>query len=79
MRALAFALAAAGLLTGCVVVHARLPEDLVDDIRVELHDIQLGVVCLHDSHASSPGSAVCMDGVLMRCSPAGQWEEEGSC
>ena len=70
-------LAACVTLLGCVVV--RVPDGLVEEVTVQLHDIQVGTICSHDGKAYSAGSRQCMDGRQMECEASGRWVERGSC
>jgi hypothetical protein len=70
-------LAASVMLAGCVMV--RVPDGLVDEVSVQLHDIQVGGMCTHDGRAYSTGSRTCMAGTQMECQGSGHWVERGSC
>jgi hypothetical protein len=70
-------LAACLMLLGCVIV--RIPDELMDDVSVELHDIHVGTVCTYNGRAYSAGSTRCMDGRQMECEASGSWVERDSC
>ena len=42
--------------SGCVVVHASLPEELMDYVTVQVDDIRVGAICTHAGKAYSEGS-----------------------
>jgi hypothetical protein len=70
-------LAASLMLLGCVVV--RIPDGLIDNVSLDLHDIQVGSVCTHEGKAYSAGSRLCMGDRKMECEVSGRWGELGSC
>ncbi len=65
--------------SGCVVVHASLPEELLDDVTVQVDDIRVGAICAHAGKAYSEGSTHCMDGRRMRCQSGNGWVDSGAC
>jgi hypothetical protein len=65
--------------TGCVMVHASLPEELMDNVTVQIDDIQIGAICTHAGKAYSEGSTHCMGGQRMRCQSGSGWVENGEC
>ena len=49
MHWLMIALLASTTFAGCVLVHAELPEELTNDVTVQVDDISFGAVCTHGS------------------------------
>ena len=79
MHSLMIALLASTALTGCVVVHAELPEELMHDVTVQVDDISFGTVCTHEDQGYSAGATHCMADSRMRCDSDGVWTDAGSC
>ncbi len=79
MNRLAIALLAATGLTGCLVVHATLPDKLMEDVSVSIDDVSLSALCTHHGQAYSVGATHCMDSQKMRCDEDGRWVDEGAC
>ena len=79
MRHLAISLLTLVPLTGCMSLHADLPEDAVRHHMAREDGIQLAAICLHDGQNSSEGAIACMAGRRMSCGPTGRWVPDGNC
>ncbi len=65
-------------LSGCIALHAHLPEDVVRTMARE-DGAELAAICSHDGRSFSEGAIACMDAQRMTCSAAGRWVPQGSC
>ena len=65
--------------TGCIAVHAQLPEEFMDNVTVQVRDVQIGTICTYDGRAYSVGSSHCMGGRRMQCENGGAWVDGGNC
>ncbi len=79
MRTIALATLALIPLTGCVSLHAELPEEMVRHIAAE-DGVELAALCSHEDRHFSEGAVACMEARPMACDPTGRWIElEGGC
>lgn len=79
MRIIAIALLALAPLTGCVALHANLPEEMVRHIASR-DGVELGAICSLDGRHFSEGAIACMTAQRMTCDPTGRWiNQEGDC
>jgi len=72
-------LALATLTTGCLSLHADIPEDVIRRHSALEDGIELGAICSLEGKGYSEGAVACMAGQLMTCDPAGRWSEGDRC
>ncbi len=72
------ALAVASL-TGCVSLHAAVPEDVVRQHAVHEDGLDLPSICQMGGQSYSEGASVCMTERRMTCDPNGRWVQDGTC
>ena len=79
MRIVAISLLALTTLSGCLSLHANLPEEAV--LRHMAHEdgIELGAFCSQAGQSFSEGAIVCMANQRMTCDPTGRWVKDGEC
>jgi hypothetical protein len=78
MRVVALTLFALTTLTGCVALHANLPDDMVRHVA-RRDGVELGAVCSLDGRSFSEGAVACMAKQRMTCDPNGRWAKDGAC
>ncbi len=78
MRIVAISILALATLSGCVTVHADLPEEMVRHIARK-DGVELGATCSQNGQSYSEGAIVCMAKQRMTCDPTGRWVEDGAC
>ncbi len=78
MRTVAISLLALATLSGCVSLHAELPEELVRHIARE-DGVKLSAICSHEGRSFSEGAIVCMAKRRMSCNPTGRWVQDDTC
>ena len=78
MRIVAISLLALTTLSGCISLHADLPEELVRHMARE-DGVELGAICSHEGRNFSEGAIVCMTDRRMTCDPTGRWMQDGDC
>jgi hypothetical protein len=78
MRNLVISILALGAFSGCVALHADIPEDVVRHIARE-DGAQVGAICSQDGRGFSEGAVVCMASQRMTCDPGGRWIQDGGC
>ncbi len=78
MRIVAISLLALATLSGCMSLHADLPEELVRHIARE-DGVELGAICSHEGQSFSEGAIVCMAKRRMTCDPTGRWVGDDTC
>ena len=78
MRIVAISLLALGTLSGCMSLHADLPEALVRHIARE-DGVELSSICSHEGRSFSEGAIVCMTERRMTCDPTGRWVGDDTC
>lgn len=79
MRLVAIPLLALTTLTGCMSLHAKIPEDVVRRHMAHEHGVELAAICSHEGRSFSEGAAACMAGQRMTCDPSGRWVAAGDC
>lgn len=81
MRTLVLSSLALALFTGCMSLHATLPEDAVRLHMAQEEGLDLGAICSLDGRSFSEGAVACMVGQRMTCDPSGRWvvAEDGGC
>lgn len=77
MRTLAMTLALVAPLaaTGCMTLHAQLPEDAVRHHMAREEGLDLPALCTLDGRNFSEGALVCTAGHRMTCEAPGRWVE----
>ncbi len=78
MRIAAISILALVTLSGCVTLHADLPEEMVRHIARQ-DGVELGATCSQDGRSFSEGAIVCMAEQRMTCDPTGRWVQDGTC
>jgi hypothetical protein len=76
---LALALLTLAALTGCMTLHAQIPEDVVRQHVQNEEGIVLPAVCTHEGMRFSEGARVCMEKQGMSCDPSGRWLAGDAC
>lgn len=81
MRIVAIPVLALATLTGCLSLHADVPEDVVRRHIALEEGIELAAVCSLDGRSFSEGAVACMAGQRMTCDASGRWvpEEDAAC
>ena len=80
MRIFAISLLALAPLTGCVALHANIPEDVVRRHVAREDGIELAAICSLDGRQFSEGAIACVTTRLMACDSAGRWiTQDGVC
>ena len=79
MRIVAISLLALAPLSGCVSLHANLPDEVVRRHIAREEGIELGALCSHEGRSYSEGAIACMAERRMTCDPTGRWIGDGSC
>jgi len=72
------AVATIATLSGCMSLHADLPERMVRHIARE-DGVELPAICSHEGQIYSEGAAVCMTGRRMICDATERWVQDDSC
>ena len=78
MRVLAISLLALATFSGCLAIHANLPEEMVRHLARE-DGVELGAICSHNGKSFSEGAVVCMANRRMTCDPSERWVQDGNC
>ncbi len=78
MRIVAISILALITLSGCVSLHADLPEEMVRHMARE-EGVDLGATCSQAGQSFSEGAIVCMAGQRLSCDPTGRWTKDGTC
>ena len=79
MRIAAVSLLAVATLTGCMTLHAQIPEDVVRLHAASEHGVDVGASCANEGKHYSEGALACMAGQRMTCDPSGRWSPSGDC
>ena len=79
MRIVAISLLALTALTGCVSLHAAVPEEVVRQHIAREEGLEMAAICSHEGQSYSEGAVACMAERRMACDPTGRWVEEGGC
>ena len=78
MHIVAISLLALSALSGCVSLHADLPEEMVRHIA-RRDGVELSAICSHEGQSFSEGAIVCMAKRRSICDPTGRWVQDNSC
>ncbi len=78
MRIVAISVLALAAFTGCITLHAEVPEEMVRHIARE-DGVELGAICSHEGRKFSEGSVVCMSKRQMICDPHERWAQGDAC
>ena len=79
MRIAAISLLALATLSGCMTLHADIPEDVVRRHIAREDSVDLGAICSHEGRSFSEGAVACMAKQRMTCDPTGRWVQGGAC
>ncbi len=79
MRLIAILLLALATQTGCMTLHAQIPEDVVRQHVEQEEGIVLPAVCAHEGMRFSEGALVCMEQRRMTCDAGGRWMAGDAC
>lgn len=79
MRIVAISILALATLSGCVSLHADLPEEVVRHHIAREDGIELAAICSYEGRSFSEGASACMAERRMSCAPTGRWEQDGDC
>ena len=79
MRIVSISLLALATLTGCVSLHADVPDEVVRRHLAHEEGIELAALCSHEGRSFSEGAAACMAARRMTCDPTGRWVPDGDC
>lgn len=75
----AISLLALATLTGCLSLHADVPEAVIRHHIAHEEGIDLGAICSHEGKTYSEGAITCMAAQRMVCDPTGRWAQNGDC
>ena len=78
MRIVTISLLALGM-TGCLSLHADVPEDVVRRHMAHEEGLELAAICSHAGQTYSEGAVACMAERRMVCDPEGRWVQDGDC
>ena len=78
MRSVAISLLALTAFSGCLALHAHLPEEMVRHAARE-DGVDVGAICAHEGQRFSEGAVVCMAEQRMICDPNERWMQDGTC
>jgi hypothetical protein len=78
MRIVAISLLGLATLSGCLSLHADLPDEMVRHIARK-DGVELGAICSHEGQSFSEGAIVCMAKRRMTCDPSERWVQDGTC
>jgi hypothetical protein len=81
MRIVASSLLALALtpLSGCMTLHADVPEEVIRRHVSQEEGIDLSAICSHEGKTYSEGAIACMAKQRMTCDPGGRWVKNGDC
>ena len=79
MRIVAISLLALATLSGCLSLHADLPEEVVRRHIAREDGVDLGAICSNEGRSFSEGAVACMAKQRMTCDPTGRWVQDGAC
>ncbi len=79
MRIVAISLLALTTLSGCLSLHANLPEEVVRRHMAREYGVELGAICSQEGKSFSEGAVVCMAKRSMTCDPGGRWGKDCAC
>jgi hypothetical protein len=79
MRIVTISLLMVATLSGCVALHANIPEEVVRRHIAREDGVDLGAICSHEGKSFSEGAIACMAERSMTCDPTGRWVKDGAC
>lgn len=79
MRIVAISLLALTTLSGCLSLHADVPEEVIRHHVAREEGIELAAICSHEGRSFSEGAVACMADQRMSCDPDGRWVRDGGC
>ncbi len=79
MRIVAISVLALTTLSGCLSLHANLPEEVVRRHLAREEGVELAAICSQQGQRFSEGASVCMGERRMTCDPSGRWVRDGDC
>ena len=79
MRMLALSLVALVTTTGCLSLHANVPEDALRQHIAREEGIELASICSYEGRSFSEGAVACMSEQRMTCAATGRWVPDGGC
>ncbi len=78
MRIVAISVLALTAFSGCLTLHADLPEEMVRHMARK-DGVELSAICSHEGRSFSEGARVCMAARRMTCDPTGRWVQGETC
>ena len=78
MRIVAISVLALTAFSGCMTLHADLPEEMVRHLARK-DGVDLSAICSHEGRNFSEGAIVCMAARRMTCDPTGRWIGGDAC
>ena len=79
MRVIAISLLSVTILSGCVSLHADVPEEAIRHHLAHEEGIELASTCSYEGKRFSEGAIACMAERSMTCAPTGRWLQNGGC
>ncbi len=79
MRFVFFLTLGLATLTGCMTLHADVPESVVRQHVAHEKGIELAAICSHAGQSYSEGALACMAEQRMSCDASGRWVPAGEC
>jgi hypothetical protein len=79
MRIAAISILTLASLTGCMSLHADLPEEVIRQHVAREEGLELAALCSLDGRSFSEGAVACMAGQRMTCDASGRWVGEEAC
>lgn len=79
MRIVTISLLALVTLSGCMTLHADIPEEAVRLHIAREEGIELAASCSHEGNRFSEGAVACMAERRMSCDAGGRWVQDGDC
>ena len=79
MRIVAISTLALTALSGCLSLHANVPEDVVRRHMAHEEGVELGAICSQEGQSFSEGAIVCMAKQRMTCDSTGRWVKGDAC
>ena len=79
MRIVAISLLALATQSGCMSLHANIPEEAIRRHMAHEDGVELGAICSQEGQSFSEGALVCMAKQRMTCDATGRWVQNGDC
>lgn len=79
MRIFAISLIALATQSGCLSLHADVPEEAVRQHLAREEGIELASICSYEGKSFSQGAVACMVERRMTCAATGLWVPDGGC